>query len=815
MGRNGTDEPRIDEGLAGTRYLHTDQIPLDQLTPYPGNAKRGDVEAIRASLRKNGQYRSLVVRHIENGPLIVLAGNHTMRALAAEGAEEARCEIVECDDATARRINLADNKLAELGDYDDRALLDLLDGLGKDYEGTGYSDEDLTRLLAPPASESALDAAAPDLAASGPSLADRFLVPPFDVLDARQGWWQERKRQWLSLGIRSEEGRERDDGKGGRALTFEGWARRDPEYYKKKSAIEQRTGRGLTAAEFEAEYYSPPNNALAGGTSVFDPVLCELAYRWFSAPGATVVDPFAGGSVRGLIAAFLGRPYIGNDLSQQQVEANRAQVEDLSCRGLFNASPPPPPASEKRQSYDSTDLTPVEEHGGHLVKRDDLFTVDGSAGGKVRSCLALASAPGVVGLVTAGSRQSPQVNIVATVARRLGLPCRVHVPKAKGPLTPELEAARAAGADIVEHTPGHNTVIIARAREDASARGWTEIPFGMECATAVEATAAQVANVPRDVQRIVIPVGSGMSLAGVLRGLRDHGLDHIPIVGVSVGANPEKRLDTYAPGWRSAVSLVHSELDYHQHASKTSLGNLALDPVYEAKCLPFLSPGDLLWVVGRRGSLPPHDASIATPIPKWSVGDSVQWVKDLPPESADLIFTCPPYYDLEPYSSDPRDLSSMDYDAFDEVYAQIISGAARALRNNRFAVFVTGDARDTKGELHDLRGATIRAATGSGLIYASGAVLLTPLGSVPKVAARTFSGTRTLSRVHQDILIFCKGNRSEAARACGDVDIHLPDHLASEFTKSVEALASTPEPPPSSSRQPLSPGGTSWDSPES
>ena len=38
-------------------------------------------------------------------------------------------------------------------------------------------------------------------------LAQTFDYPPFSVLNAREGWWQERKRQWLALGIKSEVGR--------------------------------------------------------------------------------------------------------------------------------------------------------------------------------------------------------------------------------------------------------------------------------------------------------------------------------------------------------------------------------------------------------------------------------------------------------------------------------------------------------------------------------------------------------------------------------------------------------------------------------
>lgn len=65
------------------------------------------------------------------------------------------------------------------------------------------------------------------------------------------------------------------------------------------------------------------------GTSIFDPVLCELAYRWFSPESGSILDPFAGGSVRGIVAAKLGRPYTGVDLRAEQVEANQMQWDDL------------------------------------------------------------------------------------------------------------------------------------------------------------------------------------------------------------------------------------------------------------------------------------------------------------------------------------------------------------------------------------------------------------------------------------------------------------------------------------------------------
>lgn len=132
--------------MANSTYLRTEDIPLAQLTPFPGNAKRGRVDKIRASLRAHGQFRSLVVRHTDDR-LIVLAGNHTMLALAEEGSTHARCEVITCDDATATKINLVDNKTADDGEYDQLALADLLRGLEGDYEGTGFADDEVSDLL--------------------------------------------------------------------------------------------------------------------------------------------------------------------------------------------------------------------------------------------------------------------------------------------------------------------------------------------------------------------------------------------------------------------------------------------------------------------------------------------------------------------------------------------------------------------------------------------------------------------------------------------------------------------------------------------
>nr|WP_168513176.1 ParB/Srx family N-terminal domain-containing protein [Streptomyces sp. S1D4-11]QIY99432.1 hypothetical protein HEP87_42880 [Streptomyces sp. S1D4-11] len=179
-----------------------------------GNARKGDVRLILDSLRTSGQYRSLIARQLPDGRLIVLAGNHTMFALALHGSgpclqtipmtghpeqpcaicdgtrwePSARVEVVECDDETALRINVVDNRAAEKGAWDLDALVDLLSYL-PDYDGTGYSDQDVERLLAPPPTlEELADTYAPPADyGDDPPAAGRLGAPAGDADGPGQG----------------------------------------------------------------------------------------------------------------------------------------------------------------------------------------------------------------------------------------------------------------------------------------------------------------------------------------------------------------------------------------------------------------------------------------------------------------------------------------------------------------------------------------------------------------------------------------------------------------------------------------------------
>lgn len=813
---------------------------LADLSHDPRNARTHDdaqIEQIAASIIEFG-FTAPVAADRDG---IVRAGNGRLDAVALIYGRGGQIKApdgtlipvgmipaIDCSSWTedqCRAYALADNRIALNAGWN-QAVLDAeiaaLAGMDFDLSLTGFDADEIEASMKRMAQglepEAETGSAIPRGAGS---LSREFLIPPFSVLSAREGWWQERKKAWLALGIASEVGRgdnllrfsdtllEPDPDK--RAALKEaapvvkgnGWAnggpaRRDVKFYEKKRQWEADNGRKISTTEFREKHWDGgerkpgevPGGLVYGamnmadgsertitGTSIFDPVLCEIAYRWFSQRGGTVLDPFAGGSVRGVVAGALGRRYVGIDLRDEQIEANREQWVEISAAIEAEASGPGWAGDE---ISDPEALTPIERRGDIWVKRDDLFNVGGAGGGKVRSCLALAKAAkdaGAQGIVTAGSRSSPQVNIVARVAAHIGIGARCHCPS--GELAPEVLAAVEAGAEIIQHQAGRNSVIVARAREDAEQSGWAEIPFGMECDEAVAQTRKQVRDIPEGVARIVCPVGSGMSLSGLLWGLIDQGLD-IPVAGIVVGADPIKRLDRYAPpNWRDMVELIPSGSDYHDEAADAGVEGLRLDPHYEGKCVPFLEADDLLWVVGIRQS-----AKVADPnglidpagmvAPDWRAGDSDQLLPlsiEGEQEFADLVFSCPPYGDLEVYSDRDGDISNLPGDEFDKSYASIIAKAVACLKPNRFACFVIGDYRDKDGLYRNLPGKTIEAFEAAGASLYNEAILVTATGTLAIRAGKSFRTTRKLGKTHQNVLVFVKGDPRLAVADLGQVDI--------------------------------------------
>lgn len=115
-------------------------VHISSLRYHPDNARRGNVEAIANSLHVNGQFSPVVVQLSTN---YILAGNHTVKAAAQLGWSSIDAVYVDVDDRTAKKIMLAANRTADLGEYDNDALLAVLEELDGDLLGTGYTDIDL------------------------------------------------------------------------------------------------------------------------------------------------------------------------------------------------------------------------------------------------------------------------------------------------------------------------------------------------------------------------------------------------------------------------------------------------------------------------------------------------------------------------------------------------------------------------------------------------------------------------------------------------------------------------------------------------
>lgn len=155
--------------------------------------------------------------------------------------------------------------------------------------------------------------------------------------------------------------------------------------------------------------------------------------------------------------------------------------------------------------------------------------------------------------------------------------------------------------------------------------------------------------------------------------------------------------------------------------------------------------------------------------PAWVVGDSRN-VKALAAGEYDFIWSCPPYADLEIYSEDPQDLSTLGYAEFREAYFQIIADCCAMLKPDRFAAFVVGEVRGKDGNYYGFVPDTIAAFRAAGLELYNEAILVTAVGSLPIRAGKQFASGRKLGKTHQNVLVFVKGDGKKAADAVGEVD---------------------------------------------
>lgn len=144
--------------------------------------------------------------------------------------------------------------------------------------------------------------------------------------------------------------------------------------------------------------------------------------------------------------------------------------------------------------------------------------------------------------------------------------------------------------------------------------------------------------------------------------------------------------------------------------------------------------------------------------PAWYCDDSRNADSYVDDETVDLLFSCPPYHDLEKYSDHPLDLSNMNYEDFKEAYQDIITTSCRKLKENRFAVFVVGDIRDKKGAYKDFISETKKIFQDNGLCLYNESILLEQYGTAQLRAGKQFEAKKKVVKVHQNVLVFYKGD---------------------------------------------------------
>jgi len=127
-------------------------------------------------------------------------------------------------------------------------------------------------------------------------------------------------------------------------------------------------------------------------------------------------------------------------------------------------------------------------------------------------------------------------------------------------------------------------------------------------------------------------------------------------------------------------------------------------------------------------------------------------------ESKDFIFSCPPYADLEVYSDLEDDLSTMSHDEFFKMYSKILQNTYSKLKNDRFAVIVTSEVRNKKGEYIQLVGKTIDLMVKAGYMFYNDIILVNSCGTLPLRTGKMMNSGRKVGRRHQNVLVFYKGN---------------------------------------------------------
>ena len=166
---------------------------------------------------------------------------------------------------------------------------------------------------------------------------------------------------------------------------------------------------------------------------------------------------------------------------------------------------------------------------------------------------------------------------------------------------------------------------------------------------------------------------------------------------------------------------------------------------------------------------------------KYICDDAQNILKHIAENSQDFLFSCPPYYDLEIYSDRPDDASNQPtYEDFFKILDKAFTDACKCLKDNRFAVVVVSNIRNKKtGHYRNFVDDMIRLFQRNGLAFYNDIVLVDSLGSAPRRAAHNMA-SRKVVKVHQNVLVFYKGDASKIKENYPDDEVFIDNFTEDE-----------------------------------
>lgn len=266
------------------------------------------------------------------------------------------------------------------------------------------------------------------------------------------------------------------------------------------------------------------------------------------------------------------------------------------------------------------ELTPVEEHNGILFKRDDLYAPYGQdfiTGGKIRQCRDLVKNnldyihdKCDSTIATASSIHSPQAPIVSKVAEEFGLKSIIgfgNTTVEKAIKQKAMSVCNTLGSELIvlSESQGFNNVIYSNLNKLNQTRPFFPILFGYAAKTyresIVNRIAEQVENVDCDV--LYVPVGSGVTLTGILEGVKTFNKKFRIVALQPFGYDRRKSIHSNLEGysWEYDYEWIEGDYSYNKLLKKNV--GFELDMIYESKSFDMISfnkdEKSCFWVIGN------------------------------------------------------------------------------------------------------------------------------------------------------------------------------------------------------------------------